>query len=529
MARLPRAEHVLPVIAVVTALLVVADLPGSAGAGWGGAGAMLGPGGGAGPAARPLAVGLLAAPAVMGYAHRWAAAWAAVLCAAVWATLGLGYGWRDLLPCGYAVAAVLVARHRPAGDPVALLDHRPVGGALTAAVRRHAGPVELHHAAGAGIHVVVEVPERVPPAPPDGRPAIGRRTAALGMAALGVATALAAWRGGSEVALAAAVVAAGLGIALLARVRDRRRGLRALFAAAQPVRDARVVDQLGYLHVLVPAADGRTALEFGVDTADSCSTSDPEDGEPLTRPARLYGDPRPGGWVAVEVDGRVHVPIEPVGDTAVVAYDPDRGVPREVSDDEEQLTDPDALTGADRDAAPGLVREHRIAPARAWATTVVIGLGAALAAAELADLAGRSGTWPAVAVIAAVAAAGYEFGWRTRLRPRLRWHAGGVAAVGARRRIREPWTVDSAVVHDDENAVTLVAGGSVLTVAAPQPLPGFRQRSADQLVAALRAARTRAFDGGDLPPPLVEVPRRPLILLAAWAATVAGAAALFAR
>jgi hypothetical protein len=283
--------------------------------------------------------------------------------------------------------------------------------------------------------------------------------------------------------------------------------------------------------VLVPAADGRTAVEFGVNTADTYTTWDAEDGDPQTRAALLYGDPRPGGWCAVEVDGRVHVPVEPVGATTLVRYDADHGVPREVSDDEEQLVDPAALTDADRRAAPDEVREHRISPVRAWCSTLVTGLGAALAAAEAAHLTGWSGRWPAVAVVALVTAAAVEFGWRTALRPRLRWHAGGVASVGFRSVVREPWTVDSAAVHDDEGAVTLTVGDAVLTVAAPPPWPrGSAQRTGDQLVAALRAARTRAFAGGELPaPPEIRVPRRPPALWALYAVTVAGALALFAR
>ncbi|HEU4350049.1 MAG TPA: hypothetical protein VFR35_19905, partial [Actinoplanes sp.] len=72
----PRVEHAMPVTAVVIALLVVAEFP--APSVLGSTGSPLGPGGGAIPAVRWLALGLLAAPAVMVYAHRWAAAWGAV-------------------------------------------------------------------------------------------------------------------------------------------------------------------------------------------------------------------------------------------------------------------------------------------------------------------------------------------------------------------------------------------------------------------------------------------------------------------
>src|SRR4030095_7655540 len=113
----------------------------------------------------------------------------------------------------------------------------------------------------------------------------------------------------------------------------------------------------------------------------------------------------------------------------------------------------------------------------------------ALATAELMRLAGVRG-WVAAGVVAAGSAAGYEFGWRHQLRPLLRWHAGGVAAVRFRSRVREPGTVDSAAVHDDEGTVILTVGDSVLAVAAPPPWPSWvTQRSPDQLVAALRHTR----------------------------------------
>jgi hypothetical protein len=151
---------------------------------------------------------------------------------------------------------------------------------------------------------------------------------------------------------------------------------------------------------------------------------------------------------------------------------------------------------------------------------VTIGLGAALAAGELAHYL-RPGWSSPVVVVAA--AAGFEFGWRNQLRPRLRWHAGGIAAVGFRGVDRQPWAIDSAVVHDDGGSVVLTAGESVLTVPAPAPWPASAtQRTADELVAALRVARTRSFEISPLaPPPEISVPRRPLVLYAAWLLTVA--------
>jgi hypothetical protein len=236
----------------------------------------------------------------------------------------------------------------------------------------------------------------------------------------------------------------------------------------------------------------------------------------------LYGVPRGGSWCAIEVDGRLHVPVGPVEEVIVVPYDVVQALPREIEDDEEQLVDPDALRPADRDADAFQPREHRIAPARAWAATVAIGLGATLAAGEVAHVAGL----PAAGLAAAAAvagAAGYEFGWRAQLRPRLRWHAGGVAAVGFRGHDRQPWATDSAVLHDDTGTVVLTAGEAVLTVPAPAPWPApDAQRSADQLVAALRDARSRSLAISPLPPPPeVQVPRRPVLLVPAWLASVA--------
>jgi hypothetical protein len=533
--------------------------------------------------AKWLLLGALLAPAAMAYAHRWAAAWAATATALCWAVLEPGPAWWALPPWVLVLVTMLAARRRrspvdagaapgrrsavevahgrrvtvdgarrqpPAphafprvGVPTlalgaAMLLAAGVTGVVVfwrqAAVDRQqdaarivTGVVEAHPGESA---VRVAVPGRDPVMPDvldSSAYPVGTEVELLvddgGLAQLrGEPYDLSPW-------LAVAMIGLGTGIALLARAAQRRRGLRALFAVPQPVRDVRVVDQLGYVHVLVPAADGRTAVEFGINTADAYSSIGGADDETETLPALLYGEPRRGGWCAVEVAGRLHVPVEPVGDTTEVPYDADHGLPREVSDDEEQLVDPEALIDADRTAAPDQPREHRVAPGRAWFTTVVIGLGAALATAELMHLAGVRG-WAAAAVVAVVAAAGYEFGWRHQLRPRLRWHAGGVAAVGFRSRVREPWTVDSAAVHDDEGTVILTAGDSVLTVAAPRPWPSWvSQRTPDQLVAALRLARMRAFAGRPLPAvPEITAPARPAVLYLAWAVTVAAALALLA-
>jgi len=156
----------------------------------------------------------------------------------------------------------------------------------------------------------------------------------------------------------------------------------------------------------------------------------------------------------------------------------------------------------------------------------VTGLGAALAAAELCRLAAAAVPTPvAAAVVTLAAAAGYEFGWRAQLRPRLRWHAGGVATVGFRGLDRQPWATDSAVLHDDGGSVVLTVGESVLTVPVPPPWPSAAvQRTADELVAALRDARTQSFEISPLPPPPeIEAPHRPVLLYPACALSVIAA------
>ncbi len=435
------------------------------------------------PPARWVGAGVLLAPALMAYVHRWATAWAAIFGALVWTSLS----------GPYAAIAVVWAW---------------VG--LTVLVAQSDRP-----------HPEEPVPHRRPPQPLLA-PVVARATEATGaaliaLAALGLGY---VWSDDRAAPLLTAVLAGGgLGCALVARAVTRQHALRDLFELAQPAHTVRVVEQLGYVHVLLPAADGQTAREFGFDVAEPDEPED--DDEPHTTEAILYGEPRPGAWCAVEVGGRLHVPLGPVGEVITVPYDVVDGLPREIEDDEEQLVDPDALRPADRGGDVYQAREHRIAPQRAWVATVTIGLGASLGVGELTRLVAL-GTPVAAALVTVAAAAGYEFGWRTQLRPRLRWHAGGIATVGFRGVDRQPWATDSAVLHDDRGSVLLTAGESVLTVPAPAPWPArAQQRTADQLVAALRVARTRSFEISPLgPPPEIEVPRRPVAIYPALALTV---------
>jgi len=501
MGRLLRVEGLVPVSGAMAFLLLFG---------------LLGGPGDPSPVAPWVGLGVLVAPALMVYAHRGAAAWAGVLAAVVWTSLADTAA--AALVC-WAYALVAIALTRRDRSPVAAL-----------------------------------VPRRQPPAP-DGLPQVAVPAEVIGIAVLALATAgfvavLARYAGPAW--LVAVIGAFGFGCALLARVVTHRARLRQLFGGPQPMHAVRVVEQTGYVHVLLPHPGGLIAREFAFDTAPAPlspseifaerETRDNREAipaprearergeiererdtgdEPHTLPGTLYGDPRPGAWCTVEVQGRLHVPAGPVGPVIEVAYDVVQGLPREIEDDEEQLVDPAALRPGDRGADAFQCREHRIAPQRAWVATVAIGLGGALAAGELATIAGVP---PAVlALVAAVSGGlGFEFGWRAQLRPRLRWHVGGVAAVGFRGPDRQPWATDSAVVHDDAGTVLLTAGESVLTVPVPPPWPSpDRQRNADELVAALRDARNRSFAISPLPPPpAIEVPRRPLALYVAWLASV---------
>lgn len=466
MGRLLRAEGLVPATGLAVFLLVFGLFGGAQDPA---------------PPARWVGAGLLLAPALMAYAHRWAAAWASIFCALAWTSLSGPYVAVAVVWAYAAISVIIAQRDRPhPGEPV---------------------------------------PHRLPPRPLL-VPKVARATEATGavmiaLAALGLGY---VWSDIDTAPLLTPVIGgAGLGCALLANAAHRQHALRDLFTLPQPMHTVRVVEQVGYLHVLLPSVDGQTAREFGFDVAEP---DEPEDDDPHTVEAVLFGEPRTGAWCAVEVGGRLHVPLGPVGEVITVAYDVVDGLPREIEDDEEQLVDPDALRAADGSAGTYETREHRIAPQRAWVATVTIGLGAALAAGELARLAAPGLSIPLVIIAAAL---GYEFGWRHQLRPRLRWHAGGVAAVGFRGVDRQPWATDSAVLHDDRGSVLLTAGESVLTVPVPAPWPPKSgQRTADELVAALRVARTRSFEISPLaPPPEIAAPRRPFALYPAWALTVA--------
>jgi hypothetical protein len=564
MRRILRVEHLVPLISVAIFVLIVTVDPdppctlrtpcGPDVASW-------------------VELGLLVAPAIMVYAHRWAAAWGAVTCAVAWPLLDRfaidRLGWAMFLPLVLALVAAFVARHRTARfehlSPRAMVSPPPalprVGGSLIVAAAvvfvasagfggwvawrqdrveqqearaRVAGGtvreqidddgvpvIRVELADGSSQRLKVLSTDDYPPGSPvevlvDDAGLRQLRSQPYDL------TPLLTWSLGGL----------GLAVALLVRALQRRRDLRALFARPQPVRTVRVVDFYGIVHILVPAADGRTAAEFAIQVDETFPPPDVghEDDEELeTTAALLYGEPRSGRWVAVEVGGRVRVPVEPVDDVVEVPYDAEHHLPQELYEDEAQLVDPVQLTAADRNAAPADVREHRTAPARRWFEAVAIGVGVTAAVAEGIHLIDKWRGWPVWLTLALVAAVAYEFGWRTQLRPRLRWDVGGIAAVTFRGRERAMWTADSGIVTDDDGTVIVTTGDVVLVVDAPKPWPPWTpQRTAEQLVAALRDARRQALDMVDAPaPPDIDEPGRPFALYLVWAATIALAMVLF--
>ena len=553
MRRIARIEHLVPAaFAVVLVVIVLTwrDTPCSVAV-------PCGPQPG-----RWLAFGALAAPVAMVWVHRWAAAAAACCCAVLW--LAVFPGWVVLLAWAYAGVVIAVARHLPPPSGAPAARRRPARPqvlptvarpALTVAVAGlvvaggiAAGALWRQHAADkqqATATVVSGVVReqltgderalrvqlaggetvRVGSLAPADHPVGSQVQVAVDDAGLRQLRSepydVTPW-------LALAVLIAGAAAALLARAVQQRRDLRMFFATPQPVRAVRVVDDFGYVHVLVPGGDHHTAVEFGIDVADDGTPPVHED-DPVTVPAVLYGEPVPGRWCAVEVDGRLRVPVGPVGATGEIEYDEEHAVPQEVWDDDEQTVDPAQLNAYDRDASPDEVHEHRIAPARAWLETLLIGCGLAFAGTEGLVLAGLNRGWPLLATVTVASALGYEYGWRARIRPRLRWDVGGVACVGFGRRDRQPWAEDNAALDDGSGGVTLIAGDAVLTVPTPPPWPPWAtQRTASQLVAALRFAHHRAMAAEHAPPPPeIDVPARPPALYLAWAATI-GLAVLMA-
>lgn len=473
------------------------------------------------PEARWPGAALVLAPAVMVWVHRRAAAATALLAALVW-SFGGAAGFAVLFVYAYLAIALVIAK----GDRRGMPDLVP-----------HRVPPE------------VSIPPEVSGLPKvSGLPRVAghAETAAwvlLVVAALNLAAAYAAAPPWSTPAL----VVGGLSVALFARARDARRGLHRLFTRPQPLYDVRVIEEPGSVTVLLPDENGETAREFTFPAAteqpvteqpatEQPVTKQPATEQPITeqhaseqpanerpvpaglelpgdqdvsytRPGMLYGSPRTGSWCTVEVSGRLLIPAAPVGEVLVVPYDPEENRAW-------GLDDPapvPALLPFDHAGAPAELREHRLSPVRAWTATVALGIGAGLVAGLLAR-AGGTGR-PGIALLVALAVAGgYEYGWRTQLRPRLRWHAGGVVNLGFRGFDRRAWAGGAEILRLGDAEVMLVIGKATLTVAAPPPWPSpASQRTADELVAALREARDHDPGGLD-PPAAIDEPVRPPLI-----------------
>lgn len=359
-----------------------------------------------------------------------------------------------------------------------------------------------------------------------------------------------------------AVMAAGLGVALLALAREPGAAVRALFAHAQPA--TRVYVRFGPGRIAVYAADARpgepAVLEF--DTADTADIADdiaarndatraggwPDDADEdddeiammAARPAVLYGLPAPGQWCAVEAGGQVLAPLRrtrvPVTAPPFTTPPADGAALEVVHPDDVEMPDPAtlpprpeevaALRDEDRDPDPDLVRTHRRGPAAGYGFAAAAPLAVWGARQWLPDW-----SFPVWLVLTApvVALACYG-GWRLYLRPRLHWNGAGVSVVGisvagaAGGARLLPWTAVEVIRLDGDGTVHVEAAsdGFVVTAHRGGPLGrliGRDERSGQQLAAALRLARLRAGerartgerDVTSLPPAPV-VPRAPAAL-----------------
>ena len=184
-----------------------------------------------------------------------------------------------------------------------------------------------------------------------------------------------------------------------ARAVGRNLGLRRLLTTAQPVRALRAVEYADEVFVHLPnQRPGRiTAATVPVlvdnlpeewshqdeddeDRQDEDEKADEQDEqdedwqdeeerwyeEPVA--ALVYGDPRPGHWCAVEIDGRLRLPSDAVSELDDLPVDPTTGGYAPMA--EEPPVDPALLTEVDRLAGPGDVRTHRPHPLSGWARTV---------------------------------------------------------------------------------------------------------------------------------------------------------------
>ncbi|SDS36201.1 hypothetical protein [Actinoplanes derwentensis] len=227
------------------------------------------------------------------------------------------------------------------------------------------------------------------------------------------------------------VLVAGAGVALTSRAVARQRTLRRFFDGPQPARPVRALDNDGFVYVLIPGPHGQ-AEQLGVEHFGSTG-GDPGDDHGTdprlrTRPAILYGSPRPGSWCAVELDGYVYVPRAPVDEMDLVPYDNDRGLPAWLDDDGEPAADRDDLLP--RDADPATVSEFTPVSGSSRGRMLRAGASGAFLGSSIVFAIGAWVPKEAFLVAGAVGLLlGLEGGWRRYLRPRMRWNTGGVSAV----------------------------------------------------------------------------------------------------
>ncbi|MDG6102194.1 hypothetical protein Daura_44305 [Dactylosporangium aurantiacum] len=369
--------------------------------------------------------------------------------------------------------------------------------------------------------------------------------------------------------LALAVIAAGVGVALLTPAREPGAAMRALFTREQPA--SRVYVRPAADRVAIYAADARpgepAVLEMDLETtaedddhdptddhdenndqqeADEDDQDDDEDDQDddeddeddevamtAVRPAVLYGVPAPGHWCAVEVDGRVLVPRSPVRVPALApafTTPPPDGTPIEVVPLNVAMPRPEtlplrpeevaALRPEDRDTDPDLIRTHRRGPLTVYGFVLVAPLSLWGTRQWLPD-------WPVpvwVLVAAAAVALTCYGGWRVYLRPALSWNGAGISAVGVAGAGLLTWNGVDAVELDTDGSVHVRSGDGGFLVTAHQGGPLARllhhgERSGTQLVAALRLAQRRAREREEagerdvttLPPPPA-VSRAPVVL-----------------
>ncbi|MEV6923755.1 hypothetical protein AB0M46_04465 [Dactylosporangium sp. NPDC051485] len=514
-----------------------------------------------------IAAGVLAATAVMSYLHRWAAVGAAAVCAVLWPIAGRvdesQLGWRALLPLALLAAVVGVARLRWEEPLASALRRQPpaphrlpgvgalsgVAGALLVAAGLAAMGLTLWRQdqvdaqQAAADRVTAEVLQHVDDGAavrlrlPDGTEfdadvlaasdyPVGSRVEVL-VDGAGLRQ-LSTEPYDITVLFLPLVPVVGGGVALLARAYGRRRMLHRLFAEPQAVHAVRVLDHGDEITVLVPGPPG-SARQFNIVVVHECPPDGvDEDSHARTRvrtvPATLFGDPRAGGWCAVEVHGRIRVPTRPVAEVEIVPYDSDRGLPADIEDDGEPAVDLADLLPDDQD--PSTVREHRAATLRSWAGMVV-----QAAAIVTVTMVSAAGTLPAMAlVVLGVVNAGVacELAWRYSLRPRACWNVGGISVLTPWGQRRSAWTPDTGIEITEDGAVLLTDGETEfrIPVAAGRPVAGVA-RSPWQLAAALRHARRIALDTGQVgPPPRLPATPRPWPLYLIWAVISAAAIAL---